>query len=116
MADSPDSDKQQAERDAAARLAAGQRAQMQALMRARSRLLVCFWTLPVYVVAIWILLNNHRDIGLLMYVYMAICGGFAIDLVRRVCPACKRPFFVRFILMNPVTRRCVHCGFTDHDG
>ena len=32
------------------------------IARARTRLAVCFWTLPVYVVAIWILLNNGRNV------------------------------------------------------
>ncbi len=86
-------------------------AQCRALLRARTRLLVCFWTLPVYIAAVWILLNNGRDIEAFMYIYMGIWGGFAIDMVRRPCPECGRQFFVKTILMNLRTHRCVHCGF-----
>ncbi len=86
-------------------------AQSKALLRARTRLIVSFWTLPVYIAAIWVLLNNGRNIDTLMYIYMGMWGGFAIDMVRRLCPSCHRQFFVKTILMNLRTRSCVHCGF-----
>ena len=86
-------------------------AQGRALLRARTRLLVCFWTLPVYIAAVWILLNNGRDIEAFMYIYMGMWGGFAMDMVRRPCPECGHQFFVKTILMNLRTHRCVHCGF-----
>ena len=81
------------------------------LSRARTRLLVCFWTLPVYIIAIWILLNNRRDIDAIMFIYMGMWAGFAIDMARRRCPICKEQFYVKNIWLSLRTRRCVHCGF-----
>ncbi|MDE0479697.1 MAG: hypothetical protein OXI13_08725 [Gammaproteobacteria bacterium] len=78
--------------------------------RARTRLIVCFWTLPVYMTGVWLLLEERREIDLFMLVYIAIWSGFALDMARRTCPGCGRQFFVRNILMNLMTRKCVHCG------
>lgn len=77
--------------------------------RARTRLLVCFWTLPVYVIAVWLLLNNGRSVNSIMWVYMGLYALFAVDMARRVCPQCSEQFFVKTILLNLRTRRCVHC-------
>ena len=79
-------------------------------LRARMRLLVCFLTLPVYVIAVWVLLNNNRDVSSLMWAYMALYGVFAFDMVRRRCPNCGEQFFVKSILLNLISKRCVHCG------
>jgi len=78
--------------------------------RARTRLVVCFWTLPVYVVAIWVLLNNGRNIDSMMWIYMAVYAGFAIDMSMRHCPACQKQFYVKSIFLNLLSKRCVHCG------
>ena len=83
---------------------------VRAHLRSRTRLLVCFLTLPLYSVAVWTLLNNQRDVGTLMWVYMALYGVFAIDMVRRRCPSCGEQFFVKSILLNLMTHRCVHCA------
>lgn len=80
------------------------------IARARTRLLVCFWTLPVYVVAIWVLLNNGRDIDAMMWVYMAVYAVFALDMAMRYCPNCRKQFYVKNIFLNLLTRQCVHCG------
>lgn len=88
-----------------------EKAQSRQLLRARTRLLVCLWTLPVYIVAIWVLLNNQREIETIMYIYMALWAAFAVDMARRLCPQCHKQFFVKVILMSLRTRRCVHCGF-----
>lgn len=80
------------------------------LGRARTRLIVCFWTLPVYIIAIWILLNNGRDIETIMWIYMGLYAIFAVDMAIRRCPQCGEQFFVKTILLNLVTRRCVHCS------
>ena len=88
-------------------------ARMRALKRierARTRLVVCFWTLPVYMTGVWLLLEERREIDVFMLVYIAIWSGFALDMARRTCPGCGRQFFVRNILMNLMTRKCVHCG------
>lgn len=79
------------------------------VLRARARLMVCFWTLPVYVLAIWLLLDNSRDVAALMYVYMALWAAFAVDMARRRCPACGGQFYVRSVLLDLFARRCVHC-------
>lgn len=81
-----------------------------AIARARTRLAVCFWTLPVYVVAVWILLNNGRSVDSMMWIYMAVYAGFAIDMSMRNCPSCHKQFYVKNIFLNLLTRQCVHCG------
>jgi len=83
---------------------------VQQLLRARTRLLVCFLTLPLYVLAVWSLLSNGRDVSTLMWVYIALYAVFALDMVRRRCPRCGEQFFVRNILLNLISKRCVHCG------
>lgn len=83
------------------------------LLRSRTRLLVCFLTLPLYIVAVWALLGNGREVGTLMWGYIGLYSVFAIDMVRRRCPSCGEQFFVKSILLNLLTKRCVHC---DEDG
>ena len=80
------------------------------IARARTRLVVCFWTLPVYVVAIWVLLNNGRGIDSMMWIYMAVYAGFAIDMSMKNCPVCHKQFYVKSIFLNLLTKKCVHCG------
>lgn len=82
------------------------------IARARTRLVVCFLTLPVYVVAIWVLLNNGRSVDSMMWIYMAVYAGFAIDMSMRHCPSCHKQFYVKSIFLNLLTRQCVHCGQT----
>ncbi len=85
---------------------------LRAISRARTRLAVCFWTLPVYVLAIWVLLNNGRSVDSMMWIYMAVYAGFAIDMTMRNCPSCHKQFYVKKIFLNLLTRQCVHCGQT----
>lgn len=80
------------------------------ITRAKTRLVVCFWTLPVYVAAIWILLNNGRGIASMMWIYMVVYAGFAIDMAMRRCPVCHNQFYVKRIFLNLLTKNCVHCG------
>lgn len=80
------------------------------VLRSRTRLLVCFLTLPLYIIAVWVLLSNSREVGALMWIYIALYSVFAIDMVRRRCPSCGEQFFVKSILLNLFTMRCVHCG------
>ena len=82
------------------------------ISRARTRLLVCFWTLPLYVVAVWVLLNNGRSVDSMMWVYMAVYAGFALDMSMRKCPSCRKQFYVKNIFLNLLTRQCMHCGQT----
>ena len=85
---------------------------LRAIVRARTRLAVCFWTLPVYVLAIWVLLNNEHNIDSMMWIYMAVYAGFAIDMSMRNCPKCHKQFYVKNIFLNLLTKQCVHCGQT----
>ena len=83
--------------------------------RARSKLMVCFYTLPVYMIALVMLLNQGRDVMLFMFVYMAVYAIFAIDMVVKVCPGCNEQFFVKSFFLNFFTRKCVHCGLSSRD-
>jgi hypothetical protein len=78
--------------------------------RSRSRLMVCFYTLPLYIVVLFLLLNQGRSILLIMFVYMGVYAFFAVDMVMRLCPRCGRQFFVKSVFLNFITRHCVHCG------
>ena len=80
------------------------------LLRARTRLMVCFWTLPVYILIVWVLLSNRQPIDLFMFFYFSLCAGFWIDMVRRRCPVCTKQFYVKSIVLNLRTKKCVHCG------
>jgi len=78
--------------------------------------MVCFWSLPGYMLGVWLLLGERRGIDLFMFIYRAIWFGFALDLARRKGPGCGRQFFVRNILLNPIARKCVHCGTPLREG
>ncbi len=81
------------------------------LRRVRTRLIVCFWTLPVYILIVWVLLSNRQPIDLFMFFYFSLCSGFWIDMVRRRCPVCSKQFYVKSVLLNLSTKKCVHCSF-----
>ena len=80
------------------------------LLRARTRLIVCFWTLPVYILVVWALLSNRQPIDSFMFCYFSLCAGFWIDMARRRCPVCAKQFYVKSIILNLRTKKCVHCG------
>lgn len=82
------------------------------ISRARTRLMVCLLTLPVYMVAVWFLLENQRSIDSFMFMYMAMWAGFAVDMARRRCPNCGEQYFVKAIFLNLISKRCVHCGLS----
>ena len=86
------------------------RPQLLRVLRARTRLLVCIATFPVYAVGVWMLLSNGRSIDSFMFIYMALWSAFALNMSTRKCPACGRQFFVKVIFLNLLTKRCVHCG------
>lgn len=85
------------------------RPSLKKIYRARTRLIVCLWTLPVYVLTVWILLTNRQPVDMFMFFYFGLCAGFWIDMARRKCPACEKQFYVKSILLNLLTRKCVHC-------
>ncbi|HBX36701.1 MAG TPA: hypothetical protein DEG76_05160 [Pseudohongiella sp.] len=86
--------------------------QLLQIKRARSRLMVCFLTFPLYVVGVTQLLNNGQDITWLMLVYMAIYAVFGIGMSSRRCPRCNQHFFVKHYFLNPFRRNCAHCGLS----
>ena len=71
--------------------------------------MVCLLTLPVYMVAVWILLQNQHATESFMFIYMAMWAAFAVDMARRRCPRCGEQFFVKVIFLNLISKRCVHC-------
>jgi hypothetical protein len=77
---------------------------------ARNRLMVCFLTFPLYVLAVTRLLNNGQEINLLMFAYMGIYAVFGIALTVTRCPRCHEQFFVKHYFLNPFRRTCSHCG------
>lgn len=79
------------------------------IYRARTRLIVCLWTLPVYVLTVWILLTNRQPVDAFMFFYFGLCAVFWVDMARRKCPACSKQFYVKSILLNLLSRKCVHC-------
>ncbi len=82
--------------------------------RARSQLMVCFLTFPLYVMAVSALLGNGQEIGVLMLSYMALYAGFGINLSVKRCPRCHQQFFVKQYFLNPFPRKCAHCGLHCH--
>lgn len=84
------------------------------IKRARSQLLVCFMTLPLYVMAVAGLVGNGQDISVLMLAYMALYAGFGINLSVMRCPRCHQQFFVKQYFLNPFPRKCAHCGLHCH--
>ncbi|MDP6415068.1 MAG: hypothetical protein QGG54_08605 [Gammaproteobacteria bacterium] len=79
------------------------------ISRARTRMIVCVLTLPVYIFVVWELLADQRNIGSIMLVYMAIWTVFAIDMASQRCPACGNQFFVKVVMLNLLSHRCRHC-------
>ena len=85
---------------------------LNAIKRSRSRLMVCFLTFPLYVIAVTRLLNNGQDTTWLMLVYMAIYAAFGIAMTVKRCPDCNEQFFVKQYFLNPFRRTCAHCGLS----
>lgn len=85
------------------------------IRRARSHLMVCFLTFPLYVWGVTRLLNNGQDITWLMLVYMVLYAVFGINASVKRCPRCQGQFFVKKYFLNPFRRSCAHCGLNfDH--
>lgn len=90
-------------------------AELAEIRRARSRLMVCFLTFPIYIVTIYRMLGNGYDITWLMLAYMALYGVFGIRMSVRTCPRCKGQFYVKRYFLHPFRRTCAHCGLSYHD-
>ena len=112
MENEPSKDPSSLHDEAARQHTEQQQIALRKIFRARTRLIVCFWTLPIYVIALWILLNNQRGIESFMFIYMALWAAFAVDMAMRRCPECGEQFFVKSILLSLIARDCVHCGFS----
>lgn len=85
------------------------------IRRARSRLMVCFLTFPIYIVTIYRMLGNGYDITWLMLAYMLLYGIFGIRMSVKTCPRCRGQFYVRHYFLNPFRRTCAHCGLSYDD-
>ena len=88
----------------------GYNSEIRKVHRARTRLLVCFWTLPVYILIVWFLLINRKSVDVFMLFYFVLCAGFWLDMAWRKCPACIKPFYVKSLLLHLVTKKCSHCS------
>lgn len=86
------------------------RGALKKVLRARTRLLVCIATFPVYAVAVWVLLNNGNSIDGFMFMYMVLWTAFALDMSLRKCPACGEQFYVKSVFLRLTSKHCAHCG------
>ncbi len=80
------------------------------LRRARNRLFVCFWTFPVYVLAVMQVLETGNETTLIMFAYMALYAGFGANLATKRCPQCHEQYFVKSFFLNPFRSQCAHCA------
>ncbi|MGB4247326.1 MAG: hypothetical protein WBJ75_06355 [Pseudohongiellaceae bacterium] len=80
------------------------------IRRARNRLFVCFWTFPVYVVAVTRVLDSGNSTTTIMFAYMLLYAYFGINASIKRCPECHEQFFVKKLFLNPFSGKCVHCG------
>jgi len=80
------------------------------IRRARTRLFVCFWTFPVYVVAVMRILDSGQETTLIMLAYMLLYAAFGISVALKRCPECQQQFFVKTLFLNPFRHQCAHCG------
>ena len=80
------------------------------IRRARNRLFVCFWTFPVYVVAVMRVLDAGNETNMIMLAYMALYAGFGVNVASKRCPDCHEQFFVKSYFLNPFRKQCAHCG------
>ncbi|PCH62968.1 MAG: hypothetical protein COC19_02085 [SAR86 cluster bacterium] len=86
------------------------RVPLKSIARAKHGLIVCFFTLPIYIVAVYVLLSRGLSVSVFMTVYMVLYTVFGLNMAIRRCPKCRQQFFVKSILLNLVTKKCVHCG------
>lgn len=87
------------------------------IRRARSRLFVCFWTFPVYVLVVTRLLSAGNGINVVMYAYMLLYAAFGLNAAVKRCPQCNQQFFVKRYFLNPFYTQCAHCRLSfKHSG
>jgi len=85
------------------------------IRRARGRLMVCFFTFPLYIITIYRMLGNGYDITWLMLAYMLLYAVFGIGMSVKTCPRCRGQFYVRHYFLNPFRRTCSHCELAYDD-
>ncbi len=81
---------------------------------AKQRLIICFWTLPIYVYLVTVIVSRNGDSFWLMMSYISIYAFFGIKAIVKSCPECKKQFFVRGLFLNIFVSKCVHCGLSYH--
>jgi len=89
---------------------------LRVIRNAKNRLMVCFLTFPLYVLAVTRLLDAGQDTTWLMLAYMALYAGFGINMSVKRCPRCHEQFFVKQYFLNPFRRTCSHCGLSCDTG
>ncbi|MDP1932846.1 MAG: hypothetical protein Q8L60_15450 [Gammaproteobacteria bacterium] len=80
------------------------------IRRARNRLFVCFWTFPVYVLAVTRVLDSGNSTSTIMFAYMLLYAWFGVNASVKRCPDCHEQFFVKKFFLNPFSGKCAHCG------
>ena len=80
------------------------------IRRARNRLFVCFWTFPVYVLAVTRVLDSGNSTTTIMFAYMLLYAWFGVNASIKRCPDCHEQFFVKKFFLNPFSGKCAHCG------
>lgn len=85
------------------------RLRLKDIKRARNRLFVCFWTFPVYVLAVMRVLDSGNETTLIMFAYMALYAGFGVNVATKRCPQCHQQYFVKSFFLNPFRSQCAHC-------
>jgi hypothetical protein len=80
------------------------------IRNAKSRLIVCFLTFPLYILAVSNLARNGNSVTLLMVLYMLLYAGFGINASLKRCPRCLQQFYVKGFFLNIFIRKCAHCG------
>jgi len=80
------------------------------IRNAKSRLVVCFLTFPLYVVAVSSLAKNGNSVTALMLLYMLLYAGFGINASIKRCPRCHEQFYVKGFFLNIFSSKCAHCG------
>jgi hypothetical protein len=87
--------------------------QLKAIRNAKARLIVCFCTFPIYIVAVNALVRAGKDITGFMLLYMLLYAAFGISAAVKRCPRCHQQFYVKAYFLNIFTRKCAHCGLPE---
>mgnify|MGYP006919624648 CR=1 FL=1 len=82
------------------------------IRNAKNRLIVCFLTFPLYILAVSSLARDGNSVTALMLLYMLLYAGFGIDASVKRCPRCHEQFYVKGFFLNILSSKCAHCGLS----